>query len=136
MLIPKRTKKRFNHLPSYEGKPKGNTEVNFGDYGLVAKSGHYISNRMIESARKAISPFVKKNGKLWIRIFPHLGKSQKPLEVRMGSGKGSIEKWVAVVKQGTVMFEVRGLDKETAYKALIKAAHKLPIKCYIKEREL
>jgi len=105
---------------------KGNSKVNYGDYGLQAQEGAYISNRVIEAARKVISPHVKKTGKMWIRVFPHLGKTKKPLEVRMGSGKGSVESWVAVVKAGTIIFEVQGLTKEIAYKVLKQASYKLP----------
>ncbi|CAI2190788.1 6719_t:CDS:2, partial [Funneliformis geosporum] len=110
----------------YEGHAKGNQEVNFGDYGLQAQEGTYISNRAIEAGRKVISPFVKKTGKMWIRVFPQLGKTKKPLEVRMGSGKGSVESWVAVVKAGTVIFEVQGLPKDVAYKVLAQVSYKLP----------
>ena len=126
MLTPKKTKYRYNHYPKYEGHAKGNQEVSFGDYGLQAQKGTYISNRAIEAGRKVISPFVKKTGKMWIRIFPHWGKTKKPLEVRMGSGKGSIESWEAVVKAGTIIFEVQGLPKDIAYKVLKKASDKLP----------
>jgi len=91
MLIPKKTKYRYSHIIKYEGHAKGNQKVSFGDYGLQAQEGAYISNRSIEAGRKVISPFVKKTGKMWIRVFPHLGKTKKPLEVRMGSGKGSVE---------------------------------------------
>lgn len=138
MLIPKKTKFRFSHSPKYERKNRNKKvegKVNFGDFGLQAKEGGYISNRVIESGRKVISPFVKKNGKMWINIFPHLGKTMKPLEVRMGSGKGSVEKWVAVVKEGTVIFEIKGLSKEISYNVLKKAAYKFPIKCKIIEKE-
>lgn len=126
MLIPKKTKYRYNHSWKYEGHGKGNQEVNFGEFGLQAQQGAYISNKVIEAGRKVISPFVKKTGKMWIRIFPHLGKTKKPLEVRMGSGKGSVESWVAVVKAGTIIFEVQGLPKDIAYKVLKQASYKLP----------
>ena len=140
MLIPKKTKYRYNHYPKYEGPAKGNQEVSFGNYGLQAQKGTYISSRAIEAGRKVISPSVKRTGKMWIRIFPHWGKTKKPLEVRMGSGKGSIESWEAVVKAGTIIFEVQGLPKDIAYKVLKKAGDKLPkpkkddddkkVKCY------
>jgi large subunit ribosomal protein L16 len=135
MLIPKKTKYRYNHSLKYEGNAKGNSSISYGEYGLQAQEGAYISNRVIEAGRKAISPHVKKVGKMWIRIFPHLGKTKKPLEVRMGSGKGSVESWVSVVKAGTIIFEVKGLSKELAYKVLKKASHKFPIKCKIVERQ-
>jgi len=140
MLIPKKTKYRFNHSLKYEGKVKGNKEVNYGDFGLQALEGNYISNKVIESGRKVISPYIKlkgkENGKMWIRIFPHLGKSKKPLEVRMGSGKGSIENWVAVVKSGTIIFEIKGLSRENSYFILKKASYKLPGKYKIIERRI
>ena len=126
MLIPKKTKYRYSHIIKYEGHAKGNQEVSFGDYGLQAQEGTYISNKAIEAGRKVISPFIKKGGKMWIRVFPQLGKTKKPLEVRMGSGKGSVESWVAVVKAGTIIFEVQGLPKDIAYKVLKQVSYKLP----------
>lgn len=131
---PRKTKFRYNHSWKYEGSAKGNKEVNFGDFGLQAQEGAYISNKVIEAGRKVISPFVKKNGKMWIRIFPHLGKTMKPLEVRMGSGKGSVEKWVSVVKAGTVIFEIQGLTKTSSYEVLKRASYKFPIKCKVIEK--
>jgi len=131
---PKKTKFRYNHSWKYEGLAKGNKEVSFGEFGLQAQEGAYISNKVIEAGRKVISPFVKKNGKIWIRIFPHLGKTMKPLEVRMGSGKGSVEKWVSVVKAGTVIFEIKGLTKIASYEVLKRASYKFPIKCKVIER--
>lgn len=130
LLTPKKTKFRFVHSTKYEGKAKGNKDVVFGDFGLMAEEGCYISNRSIEAARKVASRFLKKQGlMLWIRIFPHLGKTKKPLEVRMGSGKGSVESWVAVVKKGTVMFEVQGLDESTSRVLMRKMSSKLPLNC-------
>ena len=126
MLIPKKTKYRYNHSLKYEGKAKGNSQLSYGDFGLQAQEGVYISNKALEAGRKVISPFVKKTGKMWIRVFPHLGKTKKPLEVRMGSGKGSVEDWVAVVKSGTIVFEIQGLTRSTSYKVLKQASHKLP----------
>ena len=134
MLIPKKTKYRYNHSWKYEGAAKGNNKISYGDFGLQAEEGAYISNRVIEAGRKVISPFVKKSGKMWIRIYPHLGKTKKPLEVRMGSGKGSVENWVAVVKMGTIIFEVQGLPKTTSFEILKKASYKFPIKCKVVER--
>ena len=131
MLQPKRVKYRKPHRVSYEGKAKGNVKVDFGDYGLVALEGNYLSNRQIEAARISISKHLKKTGKMWIRIFPHLSKTKKPLEVRMGSGKGNPEIWVAVVKEGTVMFEVAGLPENEAKRALTLAGHKLSVKSKI-----
>ena len=108
MLIPKRTKYRKPHRLSYEGKSKGKNKLSFGEYGLVAKEGAYITARQIEAARIAMTREMKKSkrGKVWINIFPHLARTKKPLEVRMGSGKGNVEEWVAVVKEGKIMFEM------------------------------
>ena len=125
MLQPKRTKYRKSHKVSYEGKAKGNTFVAFGEYGLMATEGDWINNRQIEAARIAISKRLGKTGKMWIRIFPHLSLTKKPLEVRMGSGKGNPEKWVAVVKTGTVMFEIAGVPEAVAKNALRAAGNKL-----------
>ena len=128
MLMPKRTKYRKPHRVSYEGKTKAGREVAFGEYGLVADSGAYVSNRQIESARIAMTRYMKRGGKVWIKIFPHLARTKKPLEVRMGSGKGAPEGWVAVVKPGRVMFEIAGVEEEVAREAFRLAAHKLPVK--------
>jgi len=128
MLMPKRTKYRKPHRVSYEGKTKAGREVAFGEYGLVAESGAYVSNRQIESARIAMTRYMKRGGKVWIKIFPHLARTKKPLEVRMGSGKGAPEGWVAVVKPGRVMFEIAGVDEEIAREAFRLASHKLPVK--------
>ena len=135
MLIPKRTKYRRPHRVSYEGNAKGGTTVSFGDYGLQALEGTWITNRQIESARIAINRYMKRQGKVWIRIFPHMAKTAKPLEVRMGSGKGSPESFVAVVRKGTVMLEVAGVSEEVANEALRLAAHKLPIKTKVIKKE-
>lgn len=131
MLQPKRTKFRKPHKVSYEGKAKGNRNVDFGEYGLMALEGAWIDARQIESARIAISKRLMKTGKMWIRIFPHMSLTKKPLEVRMGSGKGSPEKWVAVVKSGTVMFEVANIPEAMMKEALRAAGNKLPIKVKI-----
>ena len=131
MLMPKRTKYRRPHRLSYEGRAKAGRDVSFGEYGLMADTGAYISNRQIEAARIAMTRYMKRGGKVWIRIFPHMARTKKPLEVRMGSGKGSPEEWVAVVKTGRVLFEVAGLDEATLREALRLASHKLPIKCKI-----
>ena len=128
MLMPKRTKYRKPHRLSYEGRSKAGRTVAFGEYGLVAESGNYVSNRQIESARIAMTRHMKRGGKVWIKIFPHLAITKKPLEVRMGSGKGSPEGWVAVVKPGRVMFEIAGVDEETAREAFRLASHKLAVK--------
>ena len=130
MLLPKRTKYRKPHRVSYEGKSKGKNRLSFGEYGLVAKEGAYITARQIEAARVAMTREMKKSkrGKIWINIFPHLARTKKPLEVRMGSGKGNVEEYVAVVKEGKIMFEMSDVTEETAREAFRLASHKLPIK--------
>ena len=127
-LIPARVKYRRVHRLPYEGKAKGNTELHFGEYGLMAKEGAWITTNQIEAARIAMTRYMKRGGKVWINIFPHMPKTAKPLEVRMGSGKGAVDKWVAVVKEGKIMFEIGGVDEATAREALRLASHKLPIK--------
>ena len=136
MLMPKRTKYRRPHRLSYEGKAKGGAKVDFGTWGLQACEGAYITNNQIEAARICLSRYTKRNGQIWIRIFPQLSKTKKPLEVRMGSGKGAPDSWVAVVKQGRVMFEIAGVSDEDCKAALRLAAQKLPIKCKIIGREV
>ena len=136
MLMPNRTKYRRPHRLSYEGKAKAGREVAFGEYGLVAMEGSYISNRQIEAARVAMTRYMNRGGNVWIKIFPHLAITKKPLEVRMGSGKGAPEGWVAVVQKGRVMFEIGGVSEETAREAFRLASHKLPVKCkFIKKGE-
>ncbi|MGD9963800.1 MAG: 50S ribosomal protein L16 [Candidatus Izemoplasmatales bacterium] len=135
MLMPKRTKYRRPHRVSYEGPAKGGTEISFGDYGLKALEGAWITARQIEASRIAMTRYMKRVGKVWVKIFPHLAKTKKPLEVRMGSGKGSPEEWVAVVKEGQVMFEIAGVPEEVAKEALRLAAHKLPIKTKFVKKE-
>jgi large subunit ribosomal protein L16 len=126
--MPKKTKYRKPHRIKYEGKAKGNTELQFGKYGLMAKEGAWITAQQIEAARIAITHYMRRGGNLWINIFPHLAKTKKPLETRMGKGKGSPEEWVAVVKEGKIMFEIDGVSKDVAHEALRLASHKLPIK--------
>lgn len=128
MLQPKRTKYRKPHKVSYEGKAKGNSYVAFGEYGIMALDGCWLDARQIEAARIAISKRLGKTGKMWIRIFPHMSLTKKPLEVRMGSGKGALEKYVAVVKTGTIMFEVANISDEMVRSAFKAAGNKLPIK--------
>lgn len=136
MLMPKRTKYRRPHRLSYEGKSKAGTTIVYGQYGLVAQSGAYISNNQIEAARVAMTRYMNRGGQVWIKIFPQLAITKKPLEVRMGSGKGAPEGWVAVVQKGRVMFEIGGVDEATAREAFRLAANKLPIKCkFIKKGE-
>ena len=128
MLIPSRTKFRRVHRIKYEGKAKGNTTLSFGEYGLMAKEGAWITTNQIEAARIAMTRYMKRGGKVWINIFPHMPKTAKPLEVRMGSGTCAVDKWVAVVKEGKIMFEIGGVSEDVAREALRLAAHKLPIK--------
>ncbi|MBT2694560.1 50S ribosomal protein L16 [Bacillus sp. ISL-55] len=135
MLLPKRVKYRRQHRGKMRGQAKGGTEVNFGEFGLQSLEASWITNRQIESARIAMTRYMKRGGKVWIKIFPHKPYTAKPLEVRMGSGKGAPEGWVAVVKPGKVMFEVAGVSEEIAREALRLAAHKLPVKCKFVKRE-
>lgn len=135
MLMPKRTKYRRPHRLSYEGRSKAGRSVDFGEYGLVAESGNYVSNRQIEAARIAMTRYMKRGGKVYVNIFPHLSLTKKPLETRQGKGKGNPESWVAVVKEGKVMFEVSGVSEEVAREALRLAMHKLPIKCKFVTKE-
>ena len=134
-VIPKRTKYRNPHRLSYDGNAKGNTKVSFGDYGLVACEGAWITDRQIEAARVAMTRYMKRGGKVWINIFPHLSLTKKPLETRQGKGKGAHDSWVAVVKKGKVMFEVGEVSEEVAREALRLAMHKLPIKCKFVKKE-
>ena len=138
MLMPKRTKYRKPHRVSYEGKTKGHKEISYGEYGLMAKQGSYITARQIEAARIAMTRYMKKSktGKVFINIFPHLARTKKPLGVRMGSGKGAVEEWVAVVKEGCIMFEMAGVTEETAREAFRLASHKLPIKTKFVKKEV
>lgn len=128
MLVPKRVKHRREFRGKMRGEAKGGKEVAFGEYGLQATTSHWITNRQIEAARIAMTRYMKRGGKVWIRIFPHMARTKKPLEVRMGSGKGAPEGWVAVVKPGRVMFEIAGVPEEVAREAFRLAAHKLPVK--------
>ena len=135
MLMPKRVKYRREHRGKMRGRAKGGTEVSFGEYGLQAMEPAWITNRQIESARIAMTRYMKRGGKVWIKIFPHKPYTAKPLEVRMGSGKGAPEGWVAVVKPGKILFEIAGVSEEVAREALRLAAHKLPIKTKFVRRE-
>ena len=128
MLIPRRTKYRKQHRPHRTGFASGGTELAFGDYGIQALESAYITNRQIEAARIAVTRHIKRGGKVWIKIFPDKPVTAKPAETRMGSGKGALEYWVAVVKPGRVMFEISGVAEETAREALRLATHKLPCK--------
>ena len=136
MLMPKRTKYRRPHRLSYEGISKAGREVVFGEYGLVALEGGYVSSNQIEAARVAMTRYMNRGGQVWIKIFPQLAITKKPLEVRMGSGKGAPEGWVAVVQRGRVMFEIGGVTEDIAREAFRLASHKLPVKCkFIKKGE-
>ena len=128
MLMPKRTKHRKTFRIKYEGKAKGNTELHNGTYGLMAMEGAWITSQQIEAARIAMTRYMKRGGRVWINIFPSLSLTKKPLETRQGKGKGNPEVWVAVVKEGKIMFEIAEVDEATAREALRLAAHKLPIK--------
>ncbi len=128
MLIPKRVKYRKSHRGRMKGKAKGGTDVSFGEYGLQALEPAWITGRQIESARISLTRSIKKEGKVWIRIFPDKPVSKKPAETRMGKGKGMPEFWVAVVKPGRVIFELEGLSHADAKNAIKRASHKLPIK--------
>ena len=135
MLMPKRTKHRKTFRIKYEGKAKGNTELHNGTYGLMAKEGAWITANQIEEARVAMTRYMKRGGKVWVNIFPNLSLTKKPLETRQGKGKGNPEVWVAVVKQGKIMFEIDEVTEEVAREALRLASHKLPIKCYFVKKE-
>ena len=135
MLIPKRVKHRKQHHPGRSGGSKGGTKVTFGEYGIQALEPAYITNRQIESARIAINRHIKRGGKVWINIYPDRPLTKKPAEVRMGSGKGSVEWWVANVKPGRILFEMSYPSEEIAREALRRAQHKLPIKTRIVTRE-
>lgn len=134
MLAPKRTKYRKQHKGRIHGKAKGGTELNFGSYGLMAVTPNRVTARQIEASRRAIRRRMKRLGKLWIRIFPDIPVSKKPLEVRQGKGKGSVEFWAARVRPGRIMFEIEGVDYETAKEALDLASAKLPVKTKIVRR--
>ena len=135
MLIPKRTKYRKQFRGRMKGKEHRGNTVTYGEYGLVALEPSWITSRQIEAARIAMTRYMKRGGKVWIKIFPHKPITEKPAETRMGSGKGSPEYWVAVVKPGRVMFEVGGISEEIAREALRLAMHKLPVKCKFIKRE-
>lgn len=131
MLMPKRVKRRKQQRGRMTGKAlRGNT-LTYGDYGIIATTPCWITSNQIEAARIAMTRYTKRGGNVWINIFPHKPVTKKPAETRMGSGKGALEYWVAVVKPGRVMFEIAGVPEETAKEALRLATHKLPVKCKI-----
>ena len=135
MLSPKRTKFRKLHKGRIKGEAKGGFDLNFGTFGLKATEPERITARQIEAARRAMTRHMKRQGRVWIRIFPDVPVTQKPTEVRMGKGKGSVEYWAAKVKPGRVMFEIDGVSEPVAREALRLAAMKLPIKSRIVQRE-
>lgn len=135
MLMPKRVKRRKQFRGRMKGRAMRGNTITYGDFGLVAMEPSWITSNQIESARIAMTRFIKRGGQVWIKIFPDKPVTEKPAETRMGSGKGSPEYWVAVVKPGRVMFELGGIPEETAKEALRLAAHKLPIKCKVMSRK-
>ena len=134
MLMPKRVKHRKQMRGSMRGKPTKGLKINYGEYGLVATEPCWVRSNQIEAARVALTRYLKRGGKVWIDIFPDKPVTAKPAETRMGSGKGSVEYWVAVVKPGRVLFEVAGVAEEDAREALRLATHKLPVKCKVVSR--
>ena len=135
MLLPKRVKYRRVHRGRLTGKATRGNKVTYGEFGLVALEPAWITSNQIEAARIAMTRYTKRGGQVWIKIFPDKPITEKPAETRMGSGKGSPEYWVAVVKPGRVMFEIAGVSEEVAREALRLASHKLPIKTKIVQRE-
>lgn len=127
MLMPKKVKHRKMHRGSRAGIAKGGTELNFGEYGLLALEQCWLTSNQIEAARIAMTRHIKRGGQIWIRVFPDHSVSKKPAETRMGSGKGAPEVWVAVVKRGRMLFEMAGVNEELAKEAMRLASHKLPI---------
>ena len=134
MLMPKRVKRRKQVRGSMAGKAQRGNTISYGEYGIVAMEPAWIKSNQIEAARIAMTRYIKRGGKVWIKIFPDKPVTTKPAETRMGSGKGTLEYWVAVVKPGRVMFEIAGVPEEVAKEALRLATHKLPVKCKIVSR--
>ena len=134
MLMPKRVKHRRMHRGRLKGKAQKGNFISYGEFGLVAVEPGWIKSNQIEAARIAMTRYIKRGGKVWIKIFPDKPVTTKPAETRMGSGKGTLEYWVAVVKPGRVMFELAGVPEETAREALRLATHKLPLKCKVVSR--
>jgi large subunit ribosomal protein L16 len=135
MLLPKRTKFRKVHRGRLKGSSKANTIV-FGEYGLQAQEPVWLTSRQIEATRRSITRYVRKTGKIWIRVFPDKPITERAAESRMGAGKGAVDYWVAVIKPGAVLFEINGLEKTRAYQILKLASYKLPIKTKIISREV
>ncbi len=128
MLMPKRVKYRKAHRGRRKGKASRGNQINFGEYGLQALESSWVTSRQIEAARRAVVRYVRRGGKLWIRVFPDKPVTKKPAETRMGSGKGSVDHWVAVVKPGRILLEIAGVREESAREAMRLASHKLPMK--------
>ena len=136
MLQPRRVKYRKQHRGHRRGKARSGNTISFGEYGLQAQECAWITSRQIEAARRAIVHHMRRGGKVWIRIYPDKSVTSKPAETRMGSGKGSLDHWVAVVKPGRVIFEIAGVREETAREAMRLASHKLPIKTRFMSRDI
>ena len=134
MLMPKRVKRRKQFRGTMTGKAMRGNKITYGEYGIVALEPAWIKSNQIEAARIAMTRYIKRGGKVWIKIFPDNPVTTKPAETRMGSGKGTLEYWVAVVKPGRVLFEIAGVSEEIAKEALRLASHKLPVKCKIVSR--
>ena len=135
MLMPKRVKRRRVHRGRMKGNANKGNQIAYGEYGLVALEPSWVTSNQIEAARIAMTRYIKRGGQVWINIFPHKPVKKKPAETRMGSGKGAVEYWVAVVKPGRVMFEMAGVTEDIAKEALRLASHKLPVKCKIVKKE-
>ena len=135
MLMPKRVKHRKQFRGSMAGKATRGNKITYGEYGIVALEPCWIKANQIEAARVAMTRYAKRDGKVWLKIFPHKPVTEKPAETRMGSGKGAPAYWVAVVKPGTVMFEIAGLPEDVSREALRLASHKLPVKCKIVKKD-
>ncbi|MBN2645262.1 MAG: 50S ribosomal protein L16 [Desulfuromonadaceae bacterium] len=135
MLMPKKVKHRKTFKGRMKGAAKGGTEINFGDFALQATTRGWLSSRQIESARRAMTRYIKRGGKIWIRAFPDKPLTRKPAETRMGKGKGSPDSWVAVIRPGMVLYEMQGVTEEIAREAFRLAAHKLPVQTKFVMRE-
>jgi large subunit ribosomal protein L16 len=135
MLMPKRVKRRKQHRGRLTGRAGAGTEIAYGEYGLVSMEPAWVTSNQIEAARIAMTRFIKRGGKVWVKIFPHKPITKKPAETRMGSGKGGLEYWAAVVKPDRVMFEMSGVPEDVAREALRLASHKLPVKCKFIKKE-
>jgi large subunit ribosomal protein L16 len=133
-LMPKRVKYRKQQRGKMKGNATRNNYVAFGEFGLQALDGAWVTGRQIEAGRVAATHYLRREGKVYIRVFPHKSVSSKPLETRMGKGKGEVDHWVATVRPGTVMFEIGGVPEEVAKQALIRVAHKMPIRCRLVTR--